>query len=123
MDKRKLAKAFKAADKNGDGILDIDEFMDYYKGQGVNLSREDAATLFAEKDRDRDNGISFDEYIGKLTDTEKAWNALDANKNGSLTRDEIKAGAKKYKKALPNIITAGNGSNFFAMYISCPCPR
>jgi Ca2+-binding EF-hand superfamily protein len=115
MDKRQMIKAFKEADKNGDGKLDLDEYIGLFRGLGVNLSREDAAVLFKEKDRDNDKLISFIEYTGKITETEKAWNALDANRNGHLTRDEIRAGVKKYKKTLPSIITNQNGENFLKL--------
>jgi hypothetical protein len=50
--------------------------------QGVNLSLDDARVAFDEKDRDGDGKISLEEFLGKRTDMEKAWNALDSDRNG-----------------------------------------
>ena len=64
--------------------------------------------IFKDKDKDLDGIISFDEFAGKLTESEKAWKALDANRNGYVTKDELVEGIRKYKKSLPKIITEGN---------------
>ena len=50
--------------------------------QCVNLTAEDARTAFNEIDRDGDGKISLEEFLGKRTDIEKAWNALDSDRNG-----------------------------------------
>ena len=46
MDTKKFKEAFKRADSNGDGQIDLDEFIEHYKNQGVNISREDAIQIF-----------------------------------------------------------------------------
>ena len=48
----------------------------------MNLSLEDARSAFSEKDRDGDGKISLEEFLGKRSDIEKAWNALDSDRNG-----------------------------------------
>ena len=35
--KKKVKEIFKRADSNGDGKLDLDEFIGHYKAQGVNV--------------------------------------------------------------------------------------
>ena len=105
--KRQIAAAaFKAADTNGDGKLDLDEYMGHLKKQGVNASQEDARILFTDHDRDLDNFISFQEFSGQTTQAERAWRALDAKKNGCLTRQDLQNGMRKYKKTLPSSITS-----------------
>ena len=69
--KKKVKEIFKRADSNNDGKLDLNEFMDHFKAQGVNMTREEAELLFKEKDRDKDNYISLEEFAGEVTETEK----------------------------------------------------
>ena len=117
MNARHMAKAFKEADKNGDGLLDLDEYIDFFKTQGVSLTKEEGQELLRGQDKDHDDLISYEEFIGKTTDTERAWNALDTNKNGFLTKQEITMGVKKYKKSLPSVISRNTGdpNSFFDM--------
>ena len=112
MDKKKQMEVFKAADTDGDGQLDLDEYINHYKSQGVNISREDARLLYKDKDKDMDGKISFDEFTGKQTETEKAWNAIDSNRNGYVTRNEMVQALRKYKKSLPKVLTDANGEKF-----------
>ena len=112
MDKKKQMEVFKAADTDGDGQLDLDEYINHYKSQGVNISREDAKLLYKDKDKDMDGKISFDEFTGKQTETEKAWNAIDSNRNGYVTRNEMVQALRKYKKSLPKVLTDANGEKF-----------
>ena len=74
--KKKVKEIFKRADSNGDGKLDLDEFMEHFKAQGVNMSRQEAQLLFKEKDRDQDNFISLEEFAGEATETEKVFALL-----------------------------------------------
>ena len=133
--KKKVREIFRRADSNGDGKLDLDEFMDHFKAQGVNMTRQEAQLLFKEKDRDQDNFIGLEEFLGEATETEKVrftlkiknkplffgpffqkvWKALDGNKNGGLSREELQTGLKKYKKSLPGSITRGH---FLEKYVS-----
>ena len=45
MHKQKL-NTFKVLDTNGDGKIDLEEYIDHFKTLGVNLNKEDAITLF-----------------------------------------------------------------------------
>ena len=64
--RKRVKEIFKRADSNSDGKLDLDEFMDHFRAQGVNMSREEAELLFKEKDRDQDNFISLEEFAGSV---------------------------------------------------------
>jgi len=53
---------------------------------------------FKKLDKDGDGKLTFAEFKGKQTDEEKAkkaFDAKDANKDGSLTLEEFKAAPKK----------------------------
>lgn len=97
---KQLREAFQAADINGDGHLDLQEFINLYHARGVNISQDDAKALFEEKDRDLDSFISFKEFSGEITEAERIWRALDKQGKGTLTHEEVKSGLKKYKKSL-----------------------
>ncbi len=38
-----------------------------FRDQGVNLSGSDAAAIFRDKDKDRDGKISFEEFMGQVS--------------------------------------------------------
>ena len=71
---------------------------------GINLSQEDAKTLLQDKDKDHDNSISLQEFSGEVTEAERAWRALDSKKKGSITKQELENGLKKYKKSMPRLL-------------------
>jgi len=91
-DKRKeeeLSKAFRDADRDKDGFLSMEEYIKVFKAHGVNITREEVIIYFANKDRDRDGKISFAEFCGKKTKTEKAFQALDINDDGYISKPEM----------------------------------
>lgn len=92
IDKRKeedLIKAFKDADKNNDGYLSMEEYVRVFHEHGVNITAEEVALYFATKDKDRDGLISYDEFCDKKTKTEIAFEALDTNSDGYITKTEL----------------------------------
>ena len=80
-----------------------------FQGLGINLSQEDAKTLLQDKDKDHDNSISLEEFSGEVTEAERAWRALDSKKKGSITKQELEHGLKKYKKSMPHLLIANCG--------------
>lgn len=91
---------FKAADKDGDGVLIIDEFVRF------NNPEEHPEMLpivlrqtLADKDMNGDDKIDFQEFMGDsardkdkeflLTEKDKFDNDFDKNKDGFLTGNEI----------------------------------
>ena len=103
--KKDMEAAFKAADANNDGQLDLDEYISHFARMNVNMSREDGKTLFLDKDRDGDNAISIQEFKGEMTPSEAAWSALNPEKNACLTRQQLKEGLKKYKRSITRCLS------------------
>ena len=76
VDKRKeedLIRAFTSADKNHDGFLSMAEYVRVFREHGVNITKEEVAIYFSSKDKDKDGQISYEEFCGRKTMTEKAF--------------------------------------------------
>lgn len=64
---------------------------------------QDPETAFKRMDKNSDNKLSLEEYMGntqeadKKTKKENRFKNLDSNKDNFLSLDEFKAGAKKKK--------------------------
>ena len=52
--------------------------------------REDVEMMFAEKDRDNDGHLSFEEFTGQETRVERAFRAMDRDGDGYVTKTEFK---------------------------------
>ena len=72
-------EGFRRADHNGDGVITRAEFLN------TDRVDDDRGDLFAYLDVNGDNRVSRSEWHGGRT----AFNALDANKDGVLTRAEL----------------------------------
>jgi Ca2+-binding EF-hand superfamily protein len=70
---------FHRADHNGDGVISRAEFLN------TDLEDDDRGDLFADLDVNKDNRVSRSEWHGGTN----AFNTLDANKDGVLTRGEL----------------------------------
>ena len=59
-----LVEMFKEFDKNGNAVIEQNEFEDLVKALGfVDVSKEDIAALFKEIDLNKDSTISFAEFL------------------------------------------------------------
>ncbi|XP_059085382.1 calmodulin-like protein 5 [Tigriopus californicus] len=96
-----LAKAFQMADKDQNGCLNEEEFLKVWRDQGVNISEEAGSAFFREKDKDMDGRISYDEFIGELTEVEKMWSAIDQDEDGVIRPGDVSLASSKYKKSIP----------------------
>jgi len=95
-----LVKAFADADKNHDGYLSMEEYVRVFKEHGVNISKEEVAIYFSNKDKDRDGLISYQEFCGRKTVTEKAFQALDINSDGYISKPEMIAASQRTGRRL-----------------------
>lgn len=91
---------WKAADTNGDGQLDSEEWVSFsHPEEHPNMLPVILEQTLKEKDTDGDGSISFQEYIGDrgndldkdtlLGEKLKFDEALDKNKDGKLVGNEI----------------------------------
>lgn len=91
-------KRFKIADKDGDGVLSIDEYFPFSNPE-ESPEMHDSIILenLRQKDTDNDGRISFEEYLSDADSaedylaTEKSMfdNDYDKNKDGYLDKDEM----------------------------------
>ena len=96
-----LRRIFKSFDKNGDGILTYKEFKEGYKRVFGNefTTEEELSLIVSKMDQNNDNKIEYEEFLRISLNQQKvvseenlkiAFENFDSDKNGSLSRDEIK---------------------------------
>lgn len=95
-----LRRIFKSFDKNGDGKLSYTEFSEGYKKVfGNATSEEELLKIISHMDQNKDNYIEYEEFLRlslsqmKLVNDQNlkiAFENFDSDKNGSLSRDEIR---------------------------------
>ena len=106
-------RLFRLLDRNGDGQLDATEFMD-----------RSAEAWFVSFDSSEDNSLSYEEYakgLPALAKTDRCrivFDAIDADSNGSVSRDEYVSKAPKY--AFAKLEAPGDDDGEFSLsdYIS-----
>jgi Ca2+-binding EF-hand superfamily protein len=54
---------FDEFDKDGDGLMEFNEFVNFLDGLEAEMSQDDCRIGFAEIDTDRDGVIEFDEFV------------------------------------------------------------
>ncbi|CAL8090064.1 unnamed protein product [Calicophoron daubneyi] len=104
MSKEELLKKFHQMDRSGDGRLTIDEVRDCVRRSG--LPESQVTQFMALFDLDGDNVVTLDEYILALGLTppppndvkqwKAAFDAMDTDGSGSLSRDEIRQLLQRY---------------------------
>ncbi|KAK6039343.1 EF hand [Cooperia oncophora] len=62
-EERELREVFAVFDKNGDGMISVDDLLMVMQSLGKKLSENDAREMIKEGDVDRDGLISFHEFI------------------------------------------------------------
>lgn len=67
--------------------------------------REDVESMFAEKDRDNDGLLSFEEFTGQETKVEKAFKAMDKDGDGYVTKAEFAKVCKNLTKEQVTILS------------------
>ena len=51
------------------------------------LDRKDVEALFKEKDKDHNGKLSWEEFCGEKTPTEKAFGIMDVDNNGRVSKE------------------------------------
>lgn len=95
---KRFQAIFKSMDKNGDGILSIDEIFDGIRK--ANIIIENPLKLIKTLDTDKSGEISYSEFLTSMIDWEKelsiekitkAFNEFDLDKDGFISSDEFMA--------------------------------
>lgn len=63
----RLRQLFLTADKNGNGVLSRDEFTWIFNEMGISLTLHDLNRLYRYFDKNFDNQVSYNEFIGVLS--------------------------------------------------------
>lgn len=58
-----LAEAFRKADKNGDGRLNVDEVLGIYLDHGVEVTREEVQRMVTAADKDGTGQLTEQEFL------------------------------------------------------------
>eukprot|EP00283_Hemiselmis_rufescens_P002513 CAMPEP_0173428676 /NCGR_PEP_ID=MMETSP1357-20121228/7575_1 /TAXON_ID=77926 /ORGANISM="Hemiselmis rufescens, Strain PCC563" /LENGTH=936 /DNA_ID=CAMNT_0014392731 /DNA_START=38 /DNA_END=2844 /DNA_ORIENTATION=+ len=103
-------EAFDAIDADGSGFLDLEELWSDLQRRGmVELTREQVEEIFGSIDANSDGKVSLTEFKSHMgiplreyevvdqmhEDAEAAFDAMDTDKSGTLSIDEIQADLKK----------------------------
>jgi calcium-dependent protein kinase len=99
-EKERLAKIFKAIDKNGDGKLSKEEILNGYEEHfGKVLDEDELDKLFSSVDVDGSGFIDYSEFIMATMNEKKnvseeklraAFSTFDKDQNGTISPSEIK---------------------------------
>ena len=64
--------------------------------------------MFAERDKDRDGHLSFEEFSGQETKMERAFKSMDKDGDGFITKSEFKLVCKNLTKGIISIFSVFN---------------
>lgn len=135
-DKARIDKRFRAADKDGDGVLTREEarkgmpslyrmFDQVDADKDGKVTREELEAAFQARarreaarlkalDADRDNVLTADEISRNAASSQRVLGEIDANRDGRITRDELETfiGRRYYwdldRRITPNVLIRGN---------------
>ena len=91
-----IKEYFVEIDKNGDGILTLEEVEEVMKGNG---HKKTAQKIFKLMDYEKNNMISYEEFIKAVIDRKRmkseenikrCFDAIDTKKDGKLSYQEVK---------------------------------
>jgi Ca2+-binding EF-hand superfamily protein len=97
-----LQEAFKKADVNGDGRLNVDAYYTILHEHNIKCSKEEILNLIDIADKNKDGYISRAEFIegraqnqATVEKAERAFNLMDRNKDGFISKSEMLQTTKK----------------------------
>merc|ERR1711936_694638 len=92
VDKEKLhqlKKHFDRADKDKLGEISKEDWFETLTAAGLNVNMVDVEALFEAQDRDLDGKLSWEEFCGEQTATERAFLLLDPDRNGKISKQDF----------------------------------
>ncbi|OWF54277.1 Calmodulin [Mizuhopecten yessoensis] len=96
-DKAKFTGVFRKADKNNDGEVTPGELKRMVINEfGEDISDRDLADMFCCLDRNGDNKVTLEEFLGEMmkkprrAEFRKAFDDIDKDHSGSLSTDEVR---------------------------------
>merc|ERR1719270_1146345 len=103
--------AFRRWEANGDGSISLGELKAGLSSSGIIFSEQEVETCFAVGDRNGDNEVSMEEFVDLLSSShasasgpvrkffeycvEQAFNNMDANRDGSISYQELSNSLRK----------------------------
>lgn len=97
-----MRESFESFDKDKSGQLDLDEVVKLAESLGAKTTKKDLEALFKSIDANRDNKLSFDEFlawyrVGKHSALAGVLKyQLNMSKAGKLLQKSVKPGEKGY---------------------------
>jgi len=89
-----LKKHFEKADKDKDGEISMEDWISALKKAKFEFSRKDVEDIFKEKDKDLNGKLSWEEFCGEKTPTEKAFCIMDVDNSGKVSKEEFRTFCK-----------------------------
>ena len=84
-----LRKYFDKADRDKDGEISMNDWVEALERAKFPHTQEDVERLFRENDKDLDGKLSWEEFCGEPTKSEKAFCLMDVDKNGKVSKEVI----------------------------------
>lgn len=134
-------EVFRDLDRDGNGFIDESELATALRRVGLNPSLKEIQSMIGEVDSDGNRKLDFDEFLRYVKHTYKdpdeircnlteAFKIFDANKDGFISREELKAvltkmGEKLSEKEFDEMVRVadsnGDGRIDYEEYVNMMC--
>lgn len=134
-------EVFRDLDRDGNGFIDESELATALRRVGLNPSLKEIQSMIGEVDSDGNRKLDFDEFLRYVKHTYKdpdeircnlteAFKVFDANKDGFISREELKAvltkmGEKLSEKEFDEMVRVadsnGDGRIDYEEYVNMMC--
>jgi len=103
---KELREAFRLFDKNNEGKIGVDELGEVMKTMGLDPSKEELQDIIDNADKNGNRKLDFDEFASFMVkkasvdddrgeEMRAAFKIFDKNKDGFITRSELKSAMRK----------------------------